>query len=161
MTERILVYGYGNPGRRDDGLGPAFVRELEARGLDAGVSIESAYQPQVEDAALAAGTDSVVFVDATAIGPEPFFLRPLAPQGGVEFSTHSVAPEAVLALARDHFHGRAAGWLLGIRGYEFDDFGEGLSPGAQLNLLAAADFLQQALRDGRLLGPTAAPGAKR
>jgi hypothetical protein len=72
-----------------------------------------------------------------------------------------VAPEAILALARDHFGGRAAGWLLGIRGYEFDDYGEGLSPGAQRNLLAAADFLQQALRNGSLLGPTAATGAER
>ena len=28
---RLLVYGYGNPGRLDDGLGPALVAELAAR----------------------------------------------------------------------------------------------------------------------------------
>jgi Ni,Fe-hydrogenase maturation factor len=27
--KKILVIGFGNPGRLDDGLGPAFVREIE------------------------------------------------------------------------------------------------------------------------------------
>lgn len=186
---RVLVYGYGNPGRRDDGLGPALVRELAARGVadEAGpgarVVLESGYQLQVEDAALVAGFDAVIFADAEvgaepgaaaapargadgrkgAAGPDhqavataapaPFALRPLEPRGGAAFTTHAVAPEEILALARAHFAGAARGYVLAIRGYDFDDFGERLSPGAQRNLAAAADFLCQALRDGRFGEP--------
>lgn len=178
---RVLVYGYGNPGRRDDGLGPALVRELAARGVadetgpGARVVLESGYQLQVEDAALVAGFDAVIFADAE-VGAEadgvgggagapaptaPFALRPLTPRGGAAFTTHAVAPEEILALARAHFAGAARGYVLAIRGYDFDDFGERLSPGAQRNLAAAADFLCQALRDGRFSAPAVAAQPER
>ena len=53
----------------------------------------------------------------------------------------------MLALARRCFDARTAGYVLAIRGYAFDDFGEGLSPRAQANLLAAVEFLQRILRE--------------
>lgn len=158
---RVLIYGYGNPGRRDDGLGPALIDELTGRGLGGGVTIECGYQPQVEDAALVARHDVVIFADAENTGAGPFELRRLEPRREVTFSTHSVAPEAVLALAHDHFSGGAEGYVLGIRGYVFDDFGEELSPGAQSNLTAAADFIDQALRDGRFDRPVVAARPER
>ena len=52
---RILVIGYGNPGRLDDGLGPAVASAMEEFNLP-GVSVDSNYQLTVEDAASAAGT---------------------------------------------------------------------------------------------------------
>lgn len=161
MTDRVLIYGYGNPGRLDDGLGPALVRDLAARGLDGPVTLESAYQLQVEDAALVADHRVVVFADADTAGPGPFELRRLAPRPAVAFSTHSVAPEAVLALAREHFGGETEGYILAIRGYEFDDFGERLSPDARRNLAAAADYIYGALRNGRFTKPPAAAGPER
>ena len=45
-----LLLGWGNPGRLDDGLGPALAEALQARGL-AGLTIGTGYQLQVEDAA--------------------------------------------------------------------------------------------------------------
>ena len=66
----VLVYGYGNPGRLDDGLGPALVRELAGRGVEA--TLETAYQLQVEDAALVADHGVVVFADADAACAAPF-----------------------------------------------------------------------------------------
>ncbi len=161
MTARALVYGYGNPGRLDDGLGPALVRELAARGLGAEADLETAYQLQVEDAALVGGHELVIFADAAAAGPEPFELRPLEPRGRPEFSTHSLAPGAVLALAREHFGGPAQAFVLGLRGYEFDDYGERLSPGARRNLAAAADHVCRLLCDGRLAAEAqAGPGGE-
>lgn len=163
---RVLVYGYGNPGRLDDGLGPALARALVARGLatrdDGGsVTVESGYQLQVEDAALVAEQDVVIFADATLTGPDPFELRRLEPRPGAAFTTHAVAPEAILALAREHFPCDTLGYLLGIRGYRFDDFGEELSPGAQRNLAAAADYMCQALRDGSFARPSLAARPER
>jgi hydrogenase maturation protease len=142
----VLVYGYGNPGRRDDGLGPALIAALEQLGL-AGVTLDANYQLTVEDAALVAQHDVVVFVDADAAGPEPFWFGAIEPANDLSFSTHSVRPEAVLALARGALGGRTAGYLLGIRGYEFDEFGEELSEGARRNLDAALAFIERALAE--------------
>jgi hydrogenase maturation protease len=150
VTTSILVYGYGNPGRLDDGLGPALASGLGGQDLGDGVTVETGYQLQIEDAALVAEHQVVVFADADAACPAPFELRPLAPRREAAFTTHSVAPEAVLALAREHFGGRMTGFALAIRGYEFDGYGERLSPGAERNLALASAFVLRALRDGTL-----------
>jgi hydrogenase maturation protease len=145
---RILVLAYGNPGRRDDGLGPALAAALEDLHLP-GVTIDSDYQLTVEHAADVAEHDVVVFADAACTGPEPFSFARIAPQAAVGFGTHSVSPAAVLALARDLFGRTPAAYVLGIRGYEFNAFGEGLSPRAQDNLAAARDLLPSILRTCR------------
>lgn len=144
---RILLIGYGNPGRRDDGLGPQLAAELEALALP-GVTVDADYQLTVEDAAALAEHEVVIFADASVAGSAPFFFQRLEPQDGLTFSTHSIAPAAVLGLARDLFGAQPAAYVLGIRGYEFDEFGETLSAGARANLAAAVQFLQQALVTG-------------
>ena len=144
-TSGTLILGWGNPGRLDDGLGPALVSAIEAEEI-ADVSVESEYQLQIENAEAVARCDRVVFVDADRAGAEPFSVRRLHPgKGGVTFSTHSVAPESVLALSRDLFGVEPEAWLVGIRGYEFDDFGEQLSDQGQANLTAAIEFVRTAL----------------
>ena len=53
MDRKILVYGYGNPGRQDDGLGVALVEELEqwvATEKIPGLDFDSNYQLNAEDA---------------------------------------------------------------------------------------------------------------
>ncbi len=140
-----LMLGWGNEGRRDDGLGPAFARLFARRRLP-GLTVESDYQLQVEDAYDAAGYARVIFVDADRAGPEPFSCRRLepAPQS-LGFSSHSVSPGGLLALTRELYGGEPEAWLLGIRGYEFDRFEESLSAPARRNLDAAADFVAAAL----------------
>lgn len=143
----VLVYGYGNPGRLDDGLGPAVAEAIDTRALP-GVATDANYQLSVEDAAAVAEHDVVVFADAAERGPEPFFFCRIAPVKQTSFSSHSVRPEAVLGLARDLMNGATEGWVLGIRGYEFNEFGEGLSPAATRNLTEAVTFLDETLRRG-------------
>jgi hydrogenase maturation protease len=145
-VRNVLVYGYGNPGRRDDGVGPAVIEALEPLGLE-GVTFDSNYQLSVEDAAAVAAHDVVVFVDADATGPEPFWFGAIAPAWDAGFSTHSVRPEAILALARGALGGTAAGYVLGVRGYAFDEFGEELTDGARRNMEAALAFLGTALAE--------------
>jgi len=136
----VLVLCYGNPGRLDDGLGAAFGEALE-RALPAGVTVDVDYQLTVEDAAAVAEHRYVVFVDAAVEGPEPFFFRRLEPKRAISFSSHSIEPENLLALARDLFGREAEGYALGIRGYEFHAFGERLSEGAGKNLGEALQFM--------------------
>jgi Ni,Fe-hydrogenase maturation factor len=104
------------------------------------VEVEVDYQLTVEHAATAAAHRYVVFVDAAVDGHEPYTFRRLRPGREATFSTHSVEPEAVLAMAGKLFGREPEGYALGIRGYAFDAFGETLSAGARRNLTAALRF---------------------
>ena len=146
-TPKVLVIGYGNPGRLDDGLGPA-VAELVAAPDIAGVTVETGYQLELQDAALAAEHEHVVFVDAERGLDEPFHFRSIEPGETHEFTTHALSPETVLGVAHSVLGARTQGWVLGVRGEEFDAFGEKLSHAAEGNRDAAAEFLTGLLRSG-------------
>jgi hydrogenase maturation protease len=154
MTEtgkKVLVFGYGNPGRLDDGLGPLFAEELGKLGLT-GVNVDSNYQLSVEDAAAIAEHDYVVFVDADVSCPEPFRFQRVVPRAHLSFSSHSISAEALMAMAEELLSSKAEAFLLGIRGYEFNEFEERISPKAGRNLIDALAFMQRALEDGDLSG---------
>jgi hydrogenase maturation protease len=158
LSPRILVIGYGNPGRLDDGLGPALAAALEPLNLP-GVTVDADYQLTVETAAAVAEHDLVIFADASVAGDEPFFFQALDAAGAeLSFSTHSVEPEAVLALCEQLFAARPRAYVLGIRGYEFDEFGERLSEAARANLTAAVGFLARMLRETRCWAGQAGSG---
>ncbi len=144
--KKVLVFGYGNPGRLDDGLGPRFAEEMEKLGVD-GVTVDSNYQLSVEDAATVAEHDYVVFVDAAVSGPEPFHFEHVVPKAHMSFSSHSISADALMAMAEDLLSSRAEAYMLGIRGYEFNEFGEGISSKAMENLEEALAFIKQALKD--------------
>jgi hydrogenase maturation protease len=143
----VLLLCYGNPARLDDGLGPAFGAAVEREALS-GVTVETDYQLMVEDAKTAADYRTVLFVDADMKGPGPFFFKPVRPQASLNFSSHSLEPEHVLALAGQLFGRQPAGFALGIRGYQFNDFGEQLTPAARINLNLALQFLLKVLERG-------------
>ena len=137
---RVLLIGYGNPGRVDDGLGPALAEAVGAFSLP-GLTVDSDYQLTVEDAAAIAEHDVVIFADASINGEEPFFFHVIIPKATLSFSSHSVEPEAVLAMAIELFGAKTKGYALGIRGYHFDEFGEKLSEKAHQNLNKAVEFI--------------------
>jgi hydrogenase maturation protease len=136
---RVLVLGYGNPGRQDDGLGPAAAIEIESMGLPNLTAFDN-YQLNIEDAIDVAAHDVVWFIDAAKTGPSPYDVRTLSPSSTIEFTSHIVRPEAILAIARQCYGGSPQGFLLAIRGYEFE-FIEALTPGATNNLRAALAML--------------------
>ena len=145
----VLVIGYGNPGRLDDGLGPALAEKLQ-KDARRSVTVTSNYQLNVEDAADVAKHDVVVFVDATLTGEQPFEFRRIEPNDKMSYTTHSLEPQAVLGLANRLFAATTTGYVLAIRGYAFDNFSEQLSPKAHANLDAALDFLRTRLTNGQL-----------
>ena len=143
----ILLIGFGNPGRLDDGLGPALAEAIEKLDLP-GVTVEADYQLTVEDAAEVAGHKLVLLADADVGGPEPFWVKRIEPgSDAMSFTTHSVEPRAVLALAKDLFGAEPECYLMGIRGYEFNEFGERLSEGAKANLAEAVNYVERAIRE--------------
>jgi len=154
----VLLIGYGNPGRLDDGLGPALADAIAALNLPH-VTVESDYQLQPEDAAQIACHDVVIFADADIKCAEPFRFERIEPKRQTSFSSHSTSPEALLALAHDAFGASTPGYVLGIRGRKFDEFGEGLSAAAQANLDAASRFLLPLLKTRRFDTLTTQSGA--
>jgi hydrogenase maturation protease len=141
---RVLVLGYGNPGRQDDGLGPALAASVEDLGW-AGLTALDNYQLNIEDAIEVAAHDIVWFVDAAKQGPAPYEVHKLAPALTIDFSSHLLRPEALLAIARQCYGGTPRAFLLAIRGYEFA-FVESLTPQASENLRAALEMLTGRLR---------------
>lgn len=139
----LLVYGIGNVGRQDDGLGPLFVERLEASGIPPGVTLDSGYQLAPEDALTLSSHQTVLFVDATTGrgAPAPYALREVMPGSEISFSTHAMTIGSLLALCA-RLYGRAPrAYALAIPGHAFE-INAGLSPEAGANL-------QQALRDFR------------
>ncbi len=148
---KVLIYGYGNPGRTDDGLGPALAAEVErwlpGAGL-AGVATDADYQLNLEASADLHGRDVVLFADATREdGVADFAITPVAPSTEAAFCLHSVSPGFVLTMCRQIYGAAPPVFLVRIRGYEWE-IGEGLTAAARRNLAAAFDFVRGWLAAG-------------
>jgi hydrogenase maturation protease len=150
MTERprtVLLLGFGNPGRLDDGLGTALAERVEGLGLP-GVTVGCDYQLCLEDAEAVARHDVVIFADAAVSGAEPFSFQQVEPARALGFSTHSLQPDVVLGLARELFGARTVGYTLGIRGYAFNEYQESLTEQGRVNLAAAVEFIRRVCLEG-------------
>ncbi len=139
-SKKILLIGYGNPGRGDDGLGPALAERLLQKDLP-GLVVDIDYQLTVEHAHDVINFDLVIFVDASIDCNAPFTFKEIDPTKVSGFYSHSVSPEVVLTLAKDLFAVEPVAYLLGIRGYCFTEIVEQLSKKAANNLALANKFI--------------------
>lgn len=134
-----LLIGYGNPGRGDDGLGPAFARRIAERDLP-GLTVEIDYQLTVEHALLISTAQTVIFADAALDATTPYYFRPLT-EAADSIGSHSVTPEAALKLSRILFGKAPQGYVLGLCGDAYGEVSEGLSATALRSLDRAETFL--------------------
>lgn len=152
-TIKILIYGYGNPGRQDDGLGNLFVEKAkdwaETQGLQ-NVSFDSNYQLNIEDAAEISDKDIVIFVDASLENIESFILDEITPDAKVEFSMHAVSASYVVHLCNDIYDKTPKSFLLHIKGYEWE-FMEGITSKALSNFEMAFHFIKPLLLEPQKL----------
>ncbi len=134
--KKILIYGYGNPGRQDDGLGIVFSEAIEkwANGNKFDhISCDSNYQLNIEDAEIISNYDLVLFADASQEDIEDYSITSVeCSSSRIEFSMHAVSPAFVLDLCNKIYNKSPETYLLHLKGYEWD-FKEGLSPEAQNN----------------------------
>lgn len=140
---RIIVYGYGNPGRQDDGLGEALVSKLEQAPIP-DVDTDSNYQLNIEDADNISKYDVAIFVDATLEEDVTFTFQKIEPSLEITFTTHAMAPDSVLALCGDIGEKIPHAYILAIKGYEWE-FMEEMSEKAVKNLEDAFSFLEPLL----------------
>jgi hydrogenase maturation protease len=148
-AKKILIYGYGNPGRQDDGLGNAFVQRFEewvSTEHIPGFEFDSNYQLNIEDAANIADKDLVVFVDASEEEIPDFILTPVDDSAKVTFTTHAASPGYIVNLCRTLYNQAPPAYMLHIKGYEWD-FKEGLSQMAKSNLEKALEGMKAILKN--------------
>ena len=142
---KIIVYGFGNPGRQDDGLGPAIISRLEKENIP-DIKTECNYQLNIEDALLISGFKIAIFVDASINCEEPFSFHEIEQADEITFTTHSMTPQSVLALCNDLYNKNVESYILEIRGYEWE-MAEGLSLKAQENSGKAYSFLKNKIAE--------------
>ncbi len=147
-TAKTVLIGIGNAGRGDDGLGWAF---LDAIGKDSSFEGEVVYryQLQVEDAALIAACEKVIFVDAYQQHLDGGFQwEACVPSDSFVFSTHELPPDAVLYLSQQLYDRTPLAHTLLIQGNRWD-LKIGLSAFAQSNLKRALDFFENSVINSR------------
>jgi hydrogenase maturation protease len=119
---KILIYGYGNPGRQDDGLGILFSEAIEKwakkDGIK-GVTCDSNYQLNAEDALAMSKNDIVIFADAAKNKIKDIEFKKVKSGETISFSTHSMPPESVLALCIELYKKQPETYIMQIKGYEW------------------------------------------
>jgi hydrogenase maturation protease len=142
VTLPILIFGWGNPSRGDDALGPLFVERIIAKNLP-GVECLTDFQLQVEHALDLHGRSRILFVDASLDAAAPFVATRIAAAKDASFTTHAMTPQAVLQVYRDlEDEDPPPCWLLAIRGERFE-LGEPPRAEARRNLEAALAWAMQ------------------
>ncbi len=152
-----LVLAVGNPSRGDDALGPLAAERIEALCLP-GVEVLVEFQLQVEHALDLMGRSRVLFIDASASLETSCTLTPAAPRLDASFTSHALAPAAVLFNYQQLIGTPPAAWVLAIRGQSFE-LGEELSAPAERALEAALIAVRAWLAQPVPAGATTALGA--
>ena len=141
----ILIYGYGNPGREDDGLGNAFVEAIRLwieKNKLTNIELDSNYQLNIEDADMMARNEIVLFVDASEEPIKDFCITTVEPSDShVEFTMHAVSPAFVLDICQKIYEKNPQTYLLHIKGYQWE-FKEELSINGKKNLNKALELLK-------------------
>jgi hydrogenase maturation protease len=154
----ILVLGYGNPLRSDDGAGPAVASLLAVDPRLAGVDVRAAHQLTPELAMDVSSARLVVLIDAEdGLPPGEVAVRPVEPAPadagpGREGSpaarpmSHHLDPEGLLGLASSLF-GSAPPTSLVTIGTGSLDLGEHLTPQVQAGVARAVRVVTDLVRE--------------
>lgn len=143
MTD-VLVVGYGNDLRSDDGAGRRVADAV------AGIAdVLSVPQLTPELALAVADRDTVVFVDAD-VDVTRLTVRPVESIPGQSVMTHHGSPAALLALVPEVGSAPGEAWMLSIPASNLD-LGEELSPRTRVATEAAIEWIRHLVRGGRPL----------
>ncbi|MBT8449799.1 MAG: hydrogenase maturation protease [Gammaproteobacteria bacterium] len=143
MANRTLIFGFGNMGRQDDGLGVLLATHIKHMQF-LGVDVDMNYQLNAEDALKISDYDMVIFADASVAIESSFELMPLEAESCIAFSTHAMTPGSILAMAEQLYDAKPKCYVLHIRGYEWE-FGAPLSAHAKENLELTKAYIEDYL----------------
>ena len=132
---KIILIGFGNIYRKDDGLGLALIDRMPS-------DIQKLEVPEIsiDLVETVKDFDIVVFVDA-AVDGENFTFREITLKDSTFPLSHHMSCEELLVWTRALYKVKPKAYLLSIRGYDFD-FGEEISEKAKKNLEEASAYLR-------------------
>ncbi|MEZ4842131.1 MAG: hydrogenase maturation protease [Flavobacteriaceae bacterium] len=140
---KTLIFGIGNVGRKDDGIGWAFLDDLKTENIDCDIAYR--YQLQVEDAELLCNYEKVIFIDSSKEDIDNgFYFKTCESSDEFSFSTHELAPQTVLFLAEELYQHSPKAFILGVQGYQWN-LEQGLSEKAKINLYTAKTYLFESI----------------
>ena len=129
----FVIIGYGNPQRRDDGIGPYIVdrlRPIFKHRRNVHLLVRHQLEPGIIDTLKIA--DRILFVDASAEalaeGRQWAEVRPELDT--MPFLIHQVAPAFIVGLLQSLYHRHPQTWIISVEGADFG-FGTGLSANAR------------------------------
>ncbi|TGV02156.1 hydrogenase maturation protease [Flavivirga rizhaonensis] len=138
---KTIVFGIGNTGRQDDGLGWLFLDFLKTQNPH--MDLEYRYQLQIEDAELILNYETVIFIDATKEDTgDGFYFKTCKPSEAYSFSTHALKPETILHLTNTLYYYNPKAFILGIQGYQWE-LEIGISKKAKININKAKDYFKK------------------
>jgi len=125
--DSVLMIGYGNRLRSDDGLGVRAAEEL-SRSIPAGTQIFACHQLTPELAERISHVDVVLFIDASRTGPPGEILcTQVEPRPANSLFAHQLTPETLLSLCSELYAECPQAFEITLRGECFD-LGDQLSP---------------------------------
>lgn len=145
---KVLILGYGNPLRGDDGIGWIAAFQLQDCNQDKNVIIETSHQLTPELAEQFSEFELVVLIDADAQGaPGEIKIRTVEPADlQLEPINHFSTPESILAMAKDIYGKAPKTYIASISGETFD-FQETLSPKIEAQLPGLIDSIQKIIKN--------------
>jgi hydrogenase maturation protease len=160
-TMTVLIIGYGNTLRGDDGVGYQVAETVAEWRLPQVRSI-AVHQLLPELAADIAEVEIVVFVDAVVAidSPAPnITIATLAADENATFSSHIITPQLLLGITQRLYGATPVAYLLTIPAIDFT-LGANLSSIACRGKELALDYLKSAVRVGGNFGSIADTGSK-
>src|SRR5271165_2245672 len=147
----LLIIGYGNRLRSDDGLGIRVAEELSRSGPARGTEIVACQQLTPELAERLSHVESVLFLDASRTGPpgEVRCIR-IHPRPADSLFAHQLTPATLLSLCSELYATCPQAFAISLRGECFD-LGEDLSADvakALPRLVAFANHFGRSLLNG-------------
>lgn len=139
-NSNLLIIGYGNTLRQDDGVGVKVAEAVAEMNLP-GVEVITRHQLVPELAECIAYARAVIFVDAAKVREGLVELKPVKAAAGAQILAHACDPGTLLALAERLFNHQPTAWSLAIPVENFG-MGEGLSPMAEAGLYTAVEQIR-------------------
>lgn len=154
LCHSILVIGYGNELRGDDGVGQLVARIVEGWGVPNLRSL-AVHQltPELTEELVTA--DCVIFVDAYPASPEQGVqVFRIEPTHSVSTMGHTSDPQMLLAIAQALYSYNPQAWWIGIPAVNME-LGEQLSPITEQGMADALDEIDRLIRHKPLDFPKA------
>ena len=129
----LYIVGFGNPQRRDDGIGSYIVRQLESvlKSCDT-IGFLTVRHPEPSIVAELHGADQILFVDATIkVLSNGWQLNRIQPETEMlPYTTHHFTPTVILGMIKMLYGQSPPTWVLTVEGCDFG-FGRRLTSTAK------------------------------